>query len=482
MAARLANCSCFYGFVLPRFVLVGSIITALAVTPLEVVKIRQQQLPTTPPVASPSNIYVCRGCGTFIFHNGLTECVLPKSAVPYFDATTGLLKNPLVPASDKSTGNSSNSRSSSTSTVSMIRRIFQQEGFTGLYAGLAPTLVMGVPNTVLYFVTYETLVTKWRTTNNESYIPALAGASARCVASIVTAPLELIRTRQAARIGNAQPSLGWWQELQSILYQQQQQQQPSSSTSSSTSTSSSRTSVGGSVTAAVTAGRTSRSSLGGIVALYQGLSPTLLRDVPFSAIYWFWIEWLRRQWTTHLDNNHDGSHDRRTVYTPWEQAGQALINGSIAGMIAAACTTPLDVIKTRRQLEVMTALPPPPMPPLSSTASHTVSEQEGTKGQGRGTATSYITTKGGNGSGVTVPSSISCCEEGVMVYEPPILARSNKPVPTGTLQMMQHIVEQEGIGGLWRGNTTRMIKVAPACAIMIASYEFGKVSLSHGRL
>jgi hypothetical protein len=46
----------------------------------------------------------------------------------------------------------------------MLRRIFVKEGFAGIYAGIYPTLVMGVPNTVLYFVMYEELREKkqWR--------------------------------------------------------------------------------------------------------------------------------------------------------------------------------------------------------------------------------------------------------------------------------------------------------------------------------
>ena len=32
----------------------------------------------------------------------------------------------------------------------------------------------------------------------------------------------------------------------------------------------------------------------------------------------------------------------------------------------------------------------------------------------------------------------------------------------GTIGHMQQIVKQEGVAGLWKGNTTRMIKVAPA--------------------
>lgn len=37
------------------------------------------------------------------------------------------------------------------------------------------------------------------------------------------------------------------------------------------------------------------------------------------------------------------------------------------------------------------------------------------------------------------------------------------------------IYNQYGIRGLYAGLTPRLIKVAPACAIMISSFEYGKV-------
>lgn len=38
-----------------------------------------------------------------------------------------------------------------------------------------------------------------------------------------------------------------------------------------------------------------------------------------------------------------------------------------------------------------------------------------------------------------------------------------------------NIYNQYGIRGLYTGLTPRLIKVAPACAIMISSFEYGKV-------
>jgi len=39
---------------------------------------------------------------------------------------------------------------------------------------------------------------------------------------------------------------------------------------------------------------------------------------------------------------------------------------------------------------------------------------------------------------------------------------SSQRANLGTFGHMQQIVQQEGIAGLWKGNVTRMVKVAPA--------------------
>jgi solute carrier family 25 protein 39/40 len=43
-----------------------------------------------------------------------------------------------------------------------------------------------------------------------------------------------------------------------------------------------------------------------------------------------------------------------------------------------------------------------------------------------------------------------------------------------TLASLRQIARTEGVSALWRGNQARMLKVAPACAIMISSYDLGK--------
>ncbi len=76
----------------------------------------------------------------------------------------------------------------------------------------------------------------------------------------------------------------------------------------------------------------------GIVGLYKGASACLLRDVPFSAIYFPAYSHLKR------DLFGESPHKSLGVL-------QLLTAGAIAGMPAAYFTTPCDVIKTRLQVE-----------------------------------------------------------------------------------------------------------------------------------
>jgi solute carrier family 25 aspartate/glutamate transporter 12/13 len=76
----------------------------------------------------------------------------------------------------------------------------------------------------------------------------------------------------------------------------------------------------------------------GLVGLYKGASACLLRDVPFSAIYFPTYNHLKR------DMFGEGPNKKLGVV-------QLLTAGAIAGMPAAYLTTPCDVIKTRLQVE-----------------------------------------------------------------------------------------------------------------------------------
>lgn len=49
-----------------------------------------------------------------------------------------------------------------------------------------------------------------------------------------------------------------------------------------------------------------------------------------------------------------------------------------------------------------------------------------------------------------------------------------RPEERSMPRFLWHIWQEEGAAGLFRGWVPRMLKVAPACAIMISSYEVGK--------
>ena len=374
---------------------VGSAITALAVTPLEVVKVRQQaagfspvrSFPLQPPVTAslPQNVSASpcpRGCGTFVLNTGLGEYLTCRNKTGYFDPMTGAPKQERTVAEVMKTGGP----------LRIIRSIFMHEGLNGIYAGLAPTLVMGIPNTVLYFYSYEEIAPRLKSLFPSDHplgggVPAVAGASARFVASLSTAPLELLRTQQAARsgLGVADDSFtsggrGMMSEFRSMIRND------------------------------------------GALSLFRGVWPTIMRDVPFSAIYWLSIEEMRDRWRVRRS-----SISPPPIVSTTEQMVEAFINGAVSGVIAAACTTPLDVLKTRSQI---------------ATPAVSISE---------------ATSRGG----ITAASTAMCDHGGALAVEHKYVSM---PAAKGsanetTIQLAKSILETEGISGFWRGNVARCMKV-----------------------
>ena len=74
----------------------------------------------------------------------------------------------------------------------------------------------------------------------------------------------------------------------------------------------------------------------------------------------------------------------------------------------------------------------------------------------------------------TVVETAAVCDHGgALAYRssPPSCPPRSSESP---FQIARTILQEEGIKGLWKGNVPRVMKVAPACAIMISSYEIGK--------
>ncbi|KAJ1514113.1 hypothetical protein HMI54_014457 [Coelomomyces lativittatus] len=225
--------------------------------------------------------------------------------------------------------------------------------------------LMSLPANVIYFLGYDSLKdylnSKLQSTSFSFAVPLISGASARAIAATIISPIELLRTQMQGPHASKASII---ELIQRIRWQ-------------------------------VTVHH-------GPTYLWRGLVPTLWRDVPFSGIYWITYEHLKTKFQ---------------VWFPMLHPVQmAFTSGALAGMLAATCTAPFDVAKTRRQLHLVS-----PRPWTSSTPTH----------------------------------------------------------PSSMFHVLKHIAYHEGVRGLFAGVVPRVAKVAPACAIMIGTYEYGKRFFGH---
>ncbi|KAL4707281.1 hypothetical protein ACJJTC_019819 [Scirpophaga incertulas] len=305
----------------------GALITSLFMTPLDVVKIRLQ---------AQQKALLSNKC--YLYCNGLMEHLCPCGETAWTPRRVHFY-----------------------GTMDAFYKIAKIEGVPALWSGLSPTLVLAVPCTVIYFVSYEQLRYNMKTlynnfTGNLSqpiWIPLIAGASSRIIAVTIVSPLELIRTKMQSK------SLSYTdisEALKNVVKYQ------------------------------------------GYQGLFRGLSSTLLRDVPFSGLYWTTFE------TT-----------KRIFHKPDSEKNTFLFNffcGSVAGSLAAFVTLPFDVIKTHQQIEL--------------------GEKE--------------------------------------IYSD----GKTRQRAANMKEIAKNIYRNHGFRGLFTGLLPRIFKVAPACAIMISSFEYGK--------
>jgi solute carrier family 25 protein 39/40 len=283
-----------------------------------------------------------------------------------------------------------------------LRKIAQNEGPRTLWRGLSPTLVMAVPANVIYFAGYDWLRTApaspLRQNVSDAYIPLVAGATARMLAAIAVSPIEMFRTRMQAANHTA-TAAGHFRETMDGLREMVSHQ--------------------------------------GVFSLWRGLTLTLWRDVPFSAIYWWGYEATRDVLTDERgrrEARNEGFEfrmgrgeervQRRSRSRSQENHRDTLVDsfiaGATSGAIAAFVTTPFDVGKTRQQV-----------------ARH---------------------------AGQTAKD----------------IAKSSRPEDQTMPRFLMHIYREQGMPGLFKGWAARCLKIAPACAIMISCYEFSKkMALDH---
>ncbi|XP_050072098.1 probable mitochondrial glutathione transporter SLC25A40 [Anopheles maculipalpis] len=316
----------------------GALVTSLFMTPLDVVKTRLQ---------AQQKVLISNKC--YLYCNGLMDHICPCGPNGPLGPTAAT-KRPLH----------------FNGTIDAFTKISRYEGVPSLWSGLGPTLILALPTTVIYFVAYEQFRIrlkelyqrrKGRDAELPIWLPLLAGSSARVLAVTIVNPLELIRTKmQSEKLSYREVG----QAFRSMLRVQ------------------------------------------GVFGLWKGFFPTILRDVPFSGIYWTTYESIKK---------------RFNVSQP--TFAFSFAGGAVSGGVAAFFTVPFDVVKTHQQIAF---------------GEQFLYAQNGEKG--------------GPGK------------------------KSYKAI--GTFETMGRIFQMNGIRGLFAGLTPRLVKVAPACAIMIASFEYGK--------
>jgi len=179
-------------------------------------------------------------------------------------------------------------------------KVLKGEGILGLYRGLGPQLIGVAPEKAIKLTVNDRLRSIFGQPGGHIYFPLeiLAGGCAGASQVIFTNPIEIVKIRlqvqgEAKKFGVAPKStLTILREL-------------------------------------------------GFFGLYKGAAACLLRDIPFSAIY-FPVYAKTKEWLS------DPSSGR--LPSGWN----LLLAGALAGVPAASLVTPADVIKTRLQVEART--------------------------------------------------------------------------------------------------------------------------------
>ncbi|NXO66111.1 S2540 protein, partial [Phainopepla nitens] len=254
----------------------GAVITSLFVTPLDVVKTRLQAQSNPFHKALTIFLYTILLGKCFVYSNGLMDHVY-------------VYENGNSKAWYKKSGHFKG-------TLDAFVKIIRIEGIRSLWSGLLPTLIMAIPTTAIYFICYDQLTEalKNRSGKHDEHIPVIAGSLSRLGSATVVSPLELIRTQMQYRRRA-------YKQLYLCI--------------------------------------STKVAVDGWRSLWGGWSSTVLRDVPFSAMYWYNYERFKKMMCKEVGANEP------TFFV-------SFTSGAASGSIAAVITQPFDVVKTHRQTQL----------------------------------------------------------------------------------------------------------------------------------
>lgn len=104
------------------------------------------------------------------------------------------------------------------STVEVLSRVIQREGFLALFKGLGPSM-LGIFHVIIQFPLYERIKLTFKSHPEDPNTPGqifLASTASKICASTATYPHEVIRTRLQLQRGNGGRYRGVWQTIRTI--------------------------------------------------------------------------------------------------------------------------------------------------------------------------------------------------------------------------------------------------------------------------
>ncbi|KAE8151168.1 putative mitochondrial carrier protein [Aspergillus avenaceus] len=372
----------------------GSVLTNLLVTPLDVVRVRLQSQspiknlsPFTSHTASslkniPPNIGVTACCREVFWVGQNSELCMVGPGAGALGGSSPAVIDCAVEETQRRTF---------TSTLDGLRKIARNEGVLTLWRGLSPTMMMSIPANIIYFAGYDWLRSDHRSPIKrllpDTYVAFVAGSVARVAAASAISPIEMFRTRLQATSGTG---AGHFKATLEGLHNMTKTQ--------------------------------------GYSSLWRGLTLTMWRDVPFSGLYWWGYEEVKKQLIETRKTARETLLSPGSSSVDHQQPHEAdspafldsFVAGAISGSVSAFITTPFDVGKTRQQV-------------YQHMGEDALESQKGSMPKGS-------------------------------------LPPEQQTLP----KFLMHIFREEGAAGLFRGWVARCLKVAPACAIMISTYEVGK--------
>ena len=179
-------------------------------------------------------------------------------------------------------------------------------GFRGIYRGVGAAAIGSAPGAALFFSVYETskpIISNLQQRygifeNHPSFSHMISASIGEVAACLVRVPTEVIKTKMQT---NAAGSSTVYSTIQMVLSE-----------------------------------HSSQKSINPLGGLYRGFGITLSREIPFAFIQFPIYEYAKVQWSNY----------QKYEVSPLQSAAC----GSFGGGIAAALTTPLDVVKTRMML------------------------------------------------------------------------------------------------------------------------------------